>query len=150
MKNGHVRSKIKRTKIIRHFNPPPLALHDHSDWRVLLGSKLKSLKIMHSSDQSSHQLAQKIMAFSGLRSLSISLPNLVSYAQLEDHLEYAFTRLYCFTFSLKHFKKLNFQRKWKVRNYQEFVGLVDLKFFPERFLIKTFFKFIFSIFHLEK
>jgi len=68
--NGAVKSKVKRTKIIKSFQSSE-TLQKRSDWRVLLASKMKSVRTLHNTYQSTKQFAEKLRFFSGLKSVQI-------------------------------------------------------------------------------
>jgi len=69
-KNGAVKSKVKRAKVIHDLKSTEYFTKD-SHWRLLLTNKMKSVKKLSNSYQSTIQFVQKIKLFSGLQSIRL-------------------------------------------------------------------------------
>ena len=68
-KNGSVKSKVKRMKVIRYFTAPDLKTSP--EWRLLLSNKMKFFKILSRHTQSPTQFIEKIKLFTQLKSIQI-------------------------------------------------------------------------------
>ena len=69
-KPASIRSKVKRTKVIRNFTAR--VFENSSEWRLLLANKMKCLKNLSNNGQPPIQFIEKIKLFTQLTSIQIS------------------------------------------------------------------------------